>query len=104
MQVQVQAGRFHQVAEQLGNERAICVVPDPFPACELINTFCYAKENDEYNHYDKGLLANPRLPSVQFQHNKIYIENHEVDLSRVALIATRNNSVSKEPYVSYHKT
>lgn len=52
------------VTEPLENKKAMLLVPHPLCACETAKDSRYAKEDKEYNKYEKRLPANPRLPKT----------------------------------------
>lgn len=72
------------------------VVPAFFWACAYFNDFHYSTEDEEYTMYEKGLLASPLQPNVEFQQKKICTENHIVDPARVALVAISAIAASEE--------
>lgn len=69
LQIEVQEAGLSGSSSSFGNKKPICVEPAPFCACAFINDFSNAKEDKKYSLYEKGLLANYSLPTVDFQQN-----------------------------------
>lgn len=103
LQIRVQGRRFERITERPGKKKSICVVPDPFCTCTLINDFWYVEEDEKCIQYEKGLLE-PSLAVVEVQPNNICTESHLDDASRVVPVATRIAGVLEELHANYPET
>lgn len=74
-----------------------------FCGCDFINVIHCAREVKIYNQYENGLLANSRLPNVEFRQKEMYTEDHRGDSSQVVLAAARKISAPKELYASHRR-
>lgn len=66
LRVLLQRRRFERATGRPGYKYAVLVIPALFCACAFINDFRYAKEDEKCNQYREGLLADLRLPNVEF--------------------------------------
>lgn len=67
LQVPVHGRCVERVSEQLGNKKAIIVIPTPFFACAFINNYIYTKEDEEYNQGKNSLLTDCSLTNEEFR-------------------------------------
>lgn len=104
LQIQAQGRRFEKATEQFVSTKAICVVRSSLCAYTFIHNLRYAEKKDRCNYYEKGLVTDPRLPSVKFLQNEKNTGDQLFDYFRVGLAVTRRTRNSEQLYAFYHKT